>query len=199
MKERITLSIFVLVRKYSQSLLAQTSRTNRFVAICCLGLIVALVRRKPQKVGSKTKSRPQGSAEVFILALIYEGADYAALFRFGAKQHVQFCKAKLRASRRFGTAQPRPSKRKTVPLWVRFIAAQTLEGADYAALFRFGAKQHVQFCRAKLRASRRFGTAQLRKVGFQNKKQTTRVCFLFWSGLRGSNPPPPPWQGGALP
>ena len=33
----------------------------------------------------------------------------------------------------------------------------------------------------------------------QNKKQTTRVCFLFWSGLRGSNPPPPPWQGGALP
>ena len=20
-----------------------------------------------------------------------------------------------------------------------------------------------------------------------------------WSGLRGSNPPPPPWQGGALP
>ena len=21
----------------------------------------------------------------------------------------------------------------------------------------------------------------------------------FWSGLRGSNPPPPPWQGGALP
>ena len=142
MKERITLSIFVLVRKYSQSLLAQTSRTNRFVAICCLGLIVALVRRKPQKVGSKTKSRPQGSAEVFILALIYEGADYAALFRFGAKQHVQFCKAKLRASRRFGTAQPRPSKRKTVPLWVR---------------------------------------------------------FFFWSGLRGSNPPPPPWQGGALP
>ena len=22
---------------------------------------------------------------------------------------------------------------------------------------------------------------------------------VFWSGLRGSNPPPPPWQGGALP
>ena len=21
----------------------------------------------------------------------------------------------------------------------------------------------------------------------------------LWSGLRGSNPPPPPWQGGALP
>ena len=25
------------------------------------------------------------------------------------------------------------------------------------------------------------------------------MSFLFWSGLRGSNPPPPPWQGGALP
>ena len=23
--------------------------------------------------------------------------------------------------------------------------------------------------------------------------------LFFWSGLRGSNPPPPPWQGGALP
>ena len=31
------------------------------------------------------------------------------------------------------------------------------------------------------------------------KKYTLfRVC-IFWSGLRGSNPPPPPWQGGALP
>ena len=25
------------------------------------------------------------------------------------------------------------------------------------------------------------------------------VLFLFWSGLRGSNPPPSPWQGDALP
>ena len=24
-------------------------------------------------------------------------------------------------------------------------------------------------------------------------------AFSIWSGLRGSNPPPPPWQGGALP
>ncbi len=35
------------------------------------------------------------------------------------------------------------------------------------------------------------------------RKQNTRCksigCFVFWSGLRGSNPPPPPWQGGALP
>ena len=35
----------------------------------------------------------------------------------------------------------------------------------------------------------------------QNKKQRTPygvLCFL-WSGLRGSNPPPSPWQGDALP
>ena len=25
------------------------------------------------------------------------------------------------------------------------------------------------------------------------------LAYPFWSGLRGSNPPPPPWQGGALP
>ena len=31
----------------------------------------------------------------------------------------------------------------------------------------------------------------------QNPVRWTRFCF--WSGLRGSNPPPPPWQGGALP
>ena len=34
-----------------------------------------------------------------------------------------------------------------------------------------------------------------------SKKQDTRlgVLSLFWSGLRGSNSLPPPWQGGALP
>ena len=31
------------------------------------------------------------------------------------------------------------------------------------------------------------------------KKEHHIGCPLFWSGLRGSNPPPPPWQGGALP
>ena len=31
--------------------------------------------------------------------------------------------------------------------------------------------------------------------------QKIKPVFLtgLWSGLRGSNPPPPPWQGGALP
>ena len=35
-----------------------------------------------------------------------------------------------------------------------------------------------------------------------DKKQTRCFCIgfaFYWSGLRGSNPPPPPWQGGALP
>ena len=36
-----------------------------------------------------------------------------------------------------------------------------------------------------------------------NKKVTRGVRYIRvtkkWSGLRGSNPPPPPWQGGALP
>ena len=33
------------------------------------------------------------------------------------------------------------------------------------------------------------------------KKRVRIGLFVpaFWSGLRGSNPPPPPWQGGALP
>ena len=32
-----------------------------------------------------------------------------------------------------------------------------------------------------------------------DKKSRIKMIRLFWSGLRGSNPPPPPWQGGALP
>ena len=31
------------------------------------------------------------------------------------------------------------------------------------------------------------------------KKEKPVKTTGFWSGLRGSNPPPPPWQGGALP
>ena len=31
------------------------------------------------------------------------------------------------------------------------------------------------------------------------KRKRTLLRVSFWSGLRGSNPPPPPWQGGALP
>ena len=48
-------------------------------------------------------------------------------------------------------------------------------------------------------ALRRFvRRSSVRRV--QNKKPHRFGCgFSFWSGLRGSNPPPPPWQGGALP
>ena len=33
----------------------------------------------------------------------------------------------------------------------------------------------------------------------QNKKASALQILLTWSGWRGSNPLPPPWQGGALP
>ena len=33
----------------------------------------------------------------------------------------------------------------------------------------------------------------------KNKKHLESTKCFVWSGLRGSNPPPPPWQGGALP
>ena len=32
-----------------------------------------------------------------------------------------------------------------------------------------------------------------------NEKWARKLRAHEWSGLRGSNPPPPPWQGGALP
>ena len=32
-----------------------------------------------------------------------------------------------------------------------------------------------------------------------NRNRTRDIRVRLWSGLRGSNPPPPPWQGGALP
>ena len=38
-----------------------------------------------------------------------------------------------------------------------------------------------------------------RTLHTKQKKQSRMALFLTWSGLRGSNPPPPPWQGGALP
>ena len=31
------------------------------------------------------------------------------------------------------------------------------------------------------------------------EKSKSFDLLFSWSGLRGSNPPPPPWQGGALP
>ena len=42
---------------------------------------------------------------------------------------------------------------------------------------------------------------ELVRAPYSIKKQTPRKSrgLFHWSGLRGSNPPPPPWQGGALP
>ena len=43
------------------------------------------------------------------------------------------------------------------------------------------------------------------RLFFNDKKKTVgrydciNLLFLIWSGLRGSNPPPSPWQGDALP
>ena len=46
--------------------------------------------------------------------------------------------------------------------------------------------------------STQLGFVQLRKSSIE-KSTLLQECFFLWSGLRGSNPPPPPWQGGALP
>ena len=36
-------------------------------------------------------------------------------------------------------------------------------------------------------------------AGYLERKGYESIFRTQWSGLRGSNPPPPPWQGGALP
>ena len=40
---------------------------------------------------------------------------------------------------------------------------------------------------------------ELGNKGFADLCLTTWLCRRNWSGLRGSNSLPPPWQGGALP
>ncbi len=40
---------------------------------------------------------------------------------------------------------------------------------------------------------------ELGNEGFADLCLTTWLWRLIWSGLRGSNSLPPPWQGGALP
>ena len=46
-----------------------------------------------------------------------------------------------------------------------------------------------------------FGLCGLSPCKTRNKKRSTTIVVLhfLWSGLRGSNPPPSPWQGDALP
>ena len=50
------------------------------------------------------------------------------------------------------------------------------------------------------RAKRKRFAQILVSVFYSKQKAPTRWSVLFvWSGLRGSNPPPSPWQGDALP
>ena len=52
------------------------------------------------------------------------------------------------------------------------------------------------FCFRALRALPPFRAPS---TSWNTTKAPVWVLLLYWSGLRGSNPPPPPWQGGALP
>ena len=95
-----------------------------------------------RKLGSKTKSRPRGSADWSVITEI----------------------SRFRA---------------------RYLSSLLRKRHAKTALVRFS-----------LRGYRRFA----RRSPFRPKQKTShKDWFLFWSGLRGSNPPPPPWQGGALP
>ena len=84
--------------------------------------------------------------------------------------------------------------------------AYILRGSRYCCFatkpsFLFGLRlnlasedEKLALCKASLCAGRRPARRGI-------KKQRTPfgvLCFL-WSGLRGSNPPPSPWQGDALP
>ena len=43
------------------------------------------------------------------------------------------------------------------------------------------------------------GFEPLRFDCIKNNTKALPWCYFLWSGLRGSNPPPSPWQGDALP
>ncbi len=77
--------------------------------------------------------------------------------------------------------------------WVRITGLRTPFCAECLLYPRFPS--------AKLSIVPRRGTIEgsLAKNSFHNKNPLHGSGFLLWSGLRGSNPPPPPWQGGALP
>ena len=63
----------------------------------------------------------------------------------------------------------------------------------------------VFFFKALMFPARLGGTSVYKQAIFRSsglQKSTGTKCFVpvsFWSGLRGSNPPPRPWQGRALP
>ncbi len=51
----------------------------------------------------------------------------------------------------------------------------------------------------RLTTMRLEGNSNLFEPKMKIKKHLELTKCFVWSGLRGSNPPPPPWQGGALP
>ena len=95
---------------------------------------------------------------------------------------------------------PRNPKRRTR----RFVVSFFLERATRLELAsRHPANGSPPFAGAlpHLGLNRAFGAGWRQRVRLLTKKQDTQlwVSFVKWSGQRGSNSLPPPWQGGALP
>ena len=127
------------------------------------------------------------------------------VYRGEAVRHKSGRERTRRTSERFlAVGRPYPPKTKTVPRWVRQWSVITENRillcdslARKALCFSFVRRK---LCCFLLTAGLVCALAQKpRKLGPKTKTVPQWVRFLFWSGLRGSNPPPPPWQGGALP
>ena len=92
-------------------------------------------------------------------------------------------------------------QKETPPEWVVFLF-----GAGYEARTRFPASHELRSAIRRNPAppliKMRFAHGCRYRVLFANEKnQGIQIGCpdLLWSGLRGSNSLPPPWQGGALP
>ena len=107
----------------------------------------------------------------------------------------------------YGGAQ-NPSLRQCIPYIITYPAqnGSSRKTADYGALNPYLARcakcrgdvLHIANPSDRLSPRRQVELP----VSRFDKKQTRCFCIgfaFYWSGLRGSNPPPPPWQGGALP
>ena len=74
----------------------------------------------------------------------------------------------------------------------RFAADASNHEITFAACAEKAISDPPALCADRVRMPR-----NLRK---KTKNTWPKPCaFVFWSGLRGSNPPPSPWQGDALP
>ena len=63
--------------------------------------------------------------------------------------------------------------------------------------FRERGKMHD--CNCKFQASLALACGFSSYIIHSKNKKHRKRCLCFWSGLRGSNQPPQPWQGCALP